>query len=128
MAEGAPEGTAPAGRGHSLGTLNAVFVLTEALHLPRRTGAAAALSDWLEESRASGTGCIAFDWRLMKTRAGIAATGARRWQDAEAHHRRALELAAELPNNIEQADVPRLYARMQLGEKAAATANERGHS
>lgn len=51
--------------------------------------------------------------RLERT-AGIAATAARRFDDAERHFRTAFRQAAELPHRPEEAHTRRWYARMLL--------------
>ena len=66
---------------------------------------------------------MAFDGRLIQTRAGIAAAAARRWEQAERHYHAALQLAEALSSRIEQADLRRLYARMLLDRDQPATVN-----
>ncbi|MDQ3932085.1 MAG: tetratricopeptide repeat protein, partial [Actinomycetota bacterium] len=119
IAEERFKGRPPPARSHTLGNLNTVFVLSETLYLAVRPEAPAALYGWFEETLAKGIGWITFDCRLMETRAGISAAAARRWQEAEAHFQRALELAVALPHHIEQADVRRFYSRTLLDRDAA---------
>ena len=66
------------------------------------------------------------DWRLLQTRAGIAAMAGRSWDDAEVHFRTALRQAEELPHLPEQAHTRRFFAQMLLerdgpGDRAEVT-------
>jgi class 3 adenylate cyclase/tetratricopeptide (TPR) repeat protein len=66
------------------------------------------------------------DCRLVQRTAGIAATAARSWDDAEDHFRTALRQAEELPHLPEQAHTRRFFARMLLdrdgpGDRTEAT-------
>jgi hypothetical protein len=77
---------------------------------------ALALDDW-----------IAFDGRLVATRAAIAATVARDWEAAERHFATALATAEALGNRIEQADLGLWRSRMLRdrdapGDREAAAA------
>jgi tetratricopeptide (TPR) repeat protein len=57
---------------------------------------------------------ITHDGRLVKTRAGLAAAAARRWEEAERHFAIANEIAEQMSNRLELADLSRLHARMLL--------------
>ena len=50
----------------------------------------------------------------METRAGLAAAAARRWEEAERQFGIAREVAAQMSNRVELADLCRLHARMLL--------------
>jgi tetratricopeptide (TPR) repeat protein len=63
------------------------------------------------------TGCVCgsfYDMRLIERAAGIAATAARRWDDAERHFVAAAEQAAALPHVVEAAHTRRFHGRMLL--------------
>ena len=57
---------------------------------------------------------ITHDGRLVETRAGLAAAAARRWEEAERHFAIAREIAEQMSNRLELADLSRLHARMLL--------------
>jgi class 3 adenylate cyclase/tetratricopeptide (TPR) repeat protein len=99
---------------NSLGTWNMLLGFTEALYLAGEAEAAAALLPLITQALTMGHEWMAFDGRLIQTRAGIAAAAARRWEQAERHYHAALQLAEALSSRIEQADLRRLYARMLL--------------
>ena len=66
------------------------------------------------------------DCRLLERVAGIAATAARCWDDADGHFRTALRQAEELPHQPEAAHTRRFFAEMLLerdgpGDRAEAT-------
>ena len=50
----------------------------------------------------------------METRAGLVAAAARRWDEAERHFAIAREVAEQMSNRLELADLSRLHARMLL--------------
>jgi tetratricopeptide (TPR) repeat protein len=52
--------------------------------------------------------------RLLDTCAGLAAAAARQWEEAERHFSIAREVAAQMSNRVELADLSRLHARMLL--------------
>jgi class 3 adenylate cyclase/tetratricopeptide (TPR) repeat protein len=62
--------------------------------------------------------------RLVDTRAGLAAAAARRWEEAERHFGIAREVAAQMSNRVELADLGRLHARMLL-DRGGTGDNER---
>jgi class 3 adenylate cyclase/tetratricopeptide (TPR) repeat protein len=115
--EGARDRLPVAGRVHGLGAWNALLGFTEALYVAGYGDRAGGLYPMVEEALALGE-WITFDCRLVRTRAGIAAAAARRWDEAERHYDLALEKAISIGNRIEQADIHRLRARMHA---------ERGH-
>jgi DNA-binding CsgD family transcriptional regulator len=53
-----------------------------------------------------------YDNRLLHAVAGLAAAAGERWDAAEDHFRRGLDLAEALPHRLDQADIRRLYALM----------------
>ena len=61
-----------------------------------------------------GNRWLAFDGRLVETRAGLAAAAARRWDEAERQFGIAREVAEQMSNRLELADLSRLQARMLL--------------
>jgi tetratricopeptide (TPR) repeat protein len=97
-----------------IGSWNCMFGFVEALYLCERYEEAAALSTLVEGVLARGNSWITFDGRLVETRAGIAAAAARRWEDAEEYFASAREVATQMSNRLELADLNRLQARMLL--------------
>ena len=61
-----------------------------------------------------GRSYVTHDCRLVDTSAGLAAAAARRWEEAERHFGIAREVAAQMSNRVELADLCRLHARMLL--------------
>ena len=86
----------------------------EALYLSGFRDEAAALSPWVDRALHLGPDWLAFDGRLVRTRAGVAAAAGGRWDDAEHFFAKAEELARRMPNEIEAADVRRFHARMLI--------------
>jgi DNA-binding CsgD family transcriptional regulator len=83
--------------------------------LGERDRAAALYPSVVDVMDRTGTVCSAYDdARLCERAAGIAAMAGRRWEAAEAHFRRALHQAAELPHRPEQAHTRRWYGQMLL--------------
>jgi class 3 adenylate cyclase/tetratricopeptide (TPR) repeat protein len=101
-------------RASGVGSWNSMFGFVEALYLSELDEEAAALSTLVEGVLARGNSWITFDGRLVETRAGIAATAARRWEEAERYFAIAREVAARMSNRLELADLNRLHARMLL--------------
>ena len=101
-------------RASGIGSWNSMFGFVEALYLCGSHEEAAALSPLVEGVLAAGRGWITFDGRLVETRAGIAAAAARRWDDAERYFGMAREVAEQMSNRLELADLDRLHARMLL--------------
>jgi hypothetical protein len=65
---------------------------------------------------------ITYDGRLVETRAGIAAAAAGRWEDAERYFAIAREVAGQMSNRLELADLDRLHARMLLDRRGPGNA------
>ena len=79
------------------------------------TSRRAALSPLVERAASSSARrWIAYDGRLVETRAGLVAAAARRWEEAERQFAIASEVAEQMPNRLELADLRRLHARMLL--------------
>jgi tetratricopeptide (TPR) repeat protein len=101
-------------RASGIGSWKNMFGFLEALYLCELYEEAAALSPLVEGVLALRRSWITFDGRLVETRAGIAAAAARRWEEAERYFAIAREAAAQMSNQLEQADLDRLHARMLL--------------
>ncbi len=86
----------------------------EALYLCELYEEAAALSPLVEGVLKLGKRWIAFDGRLVETRAGLVAAASRRWETAERYFGMAREAAEQMSNRLELADLGRLHARMLL--------------
>jgi predicted ATPase len=104
----------------TLGALNAALTMIEALYVCGRGSDAAALAPLAEACARRDVEWMTFDARLIRTRAGIAAAAGERWTDAAAHYAKALTVARELGNRIEEADVQRVHAQMLLERGEAA--------
>ena len=105
----------PAGEGRSgIGSWNCLLGIMEALYVAGLRDEAAALAPRVDEALALGPEWIAFDGRLLGTRAGVAAAVLGRWDDAERHFSAALERALRMPSELEAADVRRLHARVLI--------------
>jgi tetratricopeptide (TPR) repeat protein len=100
-----------AGRPSSIGAWNMLLGFVEALALAGRRDQVAALRPLVEEALAMDD-WIAFDGRLVVTRAAIAATAARDFEAAERHLAAAQATAEALGNRIEQVDLGFWRARM----------------
>jgi hypothetical protein len=100
-----------AGTTSSIGAWNMLLGFVEALALAGRSDEVAALRPLLDEALALDD-WIAFDGRLVGTRAAITATAARDWDAAERHFATALATAEALGNRIEQVDLGFWRARM----------------
>ena len=75
---------------------------------------AASLSPLVEALRELGGRWIAFDGRLVETRAGLVAAAARRWEEAEREFAIAADIAEQMSNQLELVDLRRLRGRMLL--------------
>jgi DNA-binding CsgD family transcriptional regulator len=109
----------PRGRPSSLGQWTGFLMATEALALLGANEQAAARYDLVVDAMRAGNVLRGYDNRLLHGVAGLAAAAAERWDTAEDHFRRAMELAEALPHRLDQADVRRLYARI-LAERGSA--------
>ena len=108
-------------RGHasSLGQWTGLLMATEALALLGAREQAATHYDLVLEAMTAGNVMRGYDNRLLHAVAGVAAAAGGRWETAEDHFRRGLDLAEALPHRLDQADIRRLYALMLA---------ERGHT
>jgi tetratricopeptide (TPR) repeat protein len=101
-------------RVNSIGSWNCMLGFAEAFYLCGLHDEAAALSPQVERLLVLGRRWTTLDGRLVETRAGLVAASARRWEEAERHFARAREIAEQMPNRLELADLCRLRARMLL--------------
>jgi DNA-binding CsgD family transcriptional regulator/tetratricopeptide (TPR) repeat protein len=113
------EAPAP-GHPSSLGQWTGYLMATEALALLGDNEQAAARYDLVVEAMQAGNVLRGYDNRLLHPVAGVAAAAAQRWDTAEGHFQRGLELAEALPHRLDQADIRRLYAHM-LTERGGAS-------
>ncbi len=112
-------------RVNGVGSWNSMLGFVEAFYLCGLYEQAAALAPLVEGLLELGRRWITFDGRLVETRAGLAAAAARRWDEAERHFAIAREVAEQMSNRLELADLRRLHARMLLdrgdtGDRARA--------
>jgi class 3 adenylate cyclase/tetratricopeptide (TPR) repeat protein len=102
-------------RVNGVGSWTCMLNFVEALCLCGMHQEAAALAPLVERAlEVLGTTYFPYDGRLVETRAGLAAAAARRWDEAERHFGIAREVAAQISNRVELADISRLHARMLL--------------
>ena len=101
-------------RVNGIGSWNGMLGFVEALYLCGLYEQAAALSPLVDGALELGRRWITFDGRLVETRAGLVAAAARRWDEAERHFTIAREVAEQMSNRLELADLSRLHARMLL--------------
>ena len=112
-------------RVNSHGSWNRVLGLVEALYLCGFSDDAAALFPLVEKVLEHGPDWITFDGRLVRTRAGVAATAGGCWEVAERHFAEAELDAKRMKNRLEETELHRLRARMLLdrdgpGDRAQA--------
>jgi class 3 adenylate cyclase/tetratricopeptide (TPR) repeat protein len=101
-------------RVNGIGSWNYMLGFVEALYLCGLYEQVAALLPRVEKIVTIGRRWITFDGRLVETRAGLAAAAARRWDDVERYFASARELAEQMPNHLELADLGRLHARVLM--------------
>ena len=101
-------------RVNGIGAWNCMLGFVEAFYLCGLHEEAAALSPLVERALELGRRWLALDGRLLETRAGIAAAAAGRWDEAEHQFAIAREVAEQMSNRLELADLSRLHARMLL--------------
>jgi tetratricopeptide (TPR) repeat protein len=101
-------------RVNGMGSWNCVLGFVEAFYVCGLHEEAAALSPLVGRLLESGRRWITLDGRLMETRAGLAAAAAGRWEEAEHYFAIARELASQMSNQLELADLNQLHARMLL--------------
>jgi tetratricopeptide (TPR) repeat protein len=105
-------------RVNGIGSWSCLLNFVEAFYLCGLNEEAAALSPLVEGVLELDKRWISFDGRLAVTRAGLVAAAARRWEEAERHFGAAREIAKQLRNRLELADLNRLEARMLLDRGA----------
>ena len=81
-------------------------------------GAAAELYPLTLAYIATGAAGQAYDHRPIEFVAGLAAAAGGRWDEAEGHHVRALEVAATIDNRVAEVDIRRRLAEVYLGRAA----------
>jgi class 3 adenylate cyclase/tetratricopeptide (TPR) repeat protein len=101
-------------RVNGIGSWSCMLGFVEAFYLCGLYEQAAALAPLVEGLRALGRRWIAYDGRLVETRAGLVAAATRRWTEAERQFAIAREVAEQMSNRLELADLRRLHARMLL--------------
>jgi tetratricopeptide (TPR) repeat protein len=112
-------------RVNSHGAWSRLLGLVEALYLCGFADDAAALSPLVDKVLEHGPDWLTFDGRLVRTRAGVAATAGRQWEAAERHFAEAELHARRMNNRLEETELRRLRARMLLdrdgpGDRALA--------
>ena len=106
-------------RVNGIGSWSCLLNFVEAFCLCGLTEQAAELSPLLERILELDNRWISYDGRLARTRAGHAAMTARRWEEAERHFGIAREIAEQMRNRVELADLSHLHARMLLDRRGA---------
>jgi class 3 adenylate cyclase/tetratricopeptide (TPR) repeat protein len=96
------------------GAVNCMLSFVEALYLSGFTEDAAALAPLAEAAVGDAPDWLSWDGHLVRTRAGVAASAAGRWDDAERWFEDALARAVAMSNEMEVADIRRLRARVLL--------------
>lgn len=86
----------------------------EALTLLGRRDEAGALYDTMAEMGATGVLMRSWDFRLVATLRGMAASGRGEWEIAERHFEEALQASRRLPLRHEEPEACRFYAQMLL--------------
>jgi class 3 adenylate cyclase/tetratricopeptide (TPR) repeat protein len=99
---------------HPLGAWNSMLAFGEALYVAGFREEVATLSPMVGRAMQVGTEWVALDGRLRRTRAGVTAAAAGRWDEAEGWFAEAEERAREAGNQVEAADLNRFRARMLL--------------
>jgi tetratricopeptide (TPR) repeat protein len=101
-------------RVNGLGSWSYMLHFVEAFYLCGLYEEAAALTPFVERVLALDKKWLTLDGRLLETRAGLVAAAARRWDEAERQFGIAREVAEQMRNRLELADLGRLQARMLL--------------
>jgi hypothetical protein len=109
-----------------------MLAFVDALYVSGFRDEVVALSPLVDQAMQVGPEWVALDGRLRRTRAGITAAAAGRWNDAERWFGEADEHARRSRNEMEVADLHRLRARMLLdrgrSEDAGRTAELLGQA
>jgi tetratricopeptide (TPR) repeat protein len=101
-------------RVNGIGSWSCMLGFVEAFYLCGLYEQAASLAPLVEGLRQLGRRWIAYDGRLVETRAGLVAVATRRWDEAEREFAIASDIAEQMSNRLELADLRRLHARMLL--------------
>jgi class 3 adenylate cyclase/tetratricopeptide (TPR) repeat protein len=101
-------------RVNGIGSWSCLLNFVEAFYLCGLNEEAAALSPLVERVLELDKRWISYDGRLAATRAALAAAAVRRWEEAERYFGIAREVAVQMSNRVELADLCRLHARMLL--------------
>jgi tetratricopeptide (TPR) repeat protein len=102
-------------RVNSWGSWSCLLNFVEACYLCDLYDQVASMASLVEKAlELLGRSYVTEDGRLVDTSAGLAAAAARRWEEAERHFGIAREVAAQMSNRLELADLNRLHARMLL--------------
>ncbi len=101
-------------RVNGIGSWSCMLGFVEALYLCGLHEEVAALSPLMERVLELGKTWLTYDGRLLETRAGLVAAAARRWDEAERQFGIAREVAEQMHNRLELADLGRLHAGMLL--------------
>jgi class 3 adenylate cyclase/tetratricopeptide (TPR) repeat protein len=101
-------------RANGVGSWSCLVNFVEALYVCGLREETAALSPLVDAALELDKRWISFDGRLAVTRAGLVAAAARRWEEAERHFSGAREIAKQMRNRLELADLDRLEAGMLL--------------
>jgi class 3 adenylate cyclase/tetratricopeptide (TPR) repeat protein len=101
-------------RVNGVGSWSCLLNFVEAFYLCDLNDEAAELSPLLDGILEYDKRWISYDGRLAATRVALAAVAARHWDEAERHFGMAREVAAQISNRVELADICRLHARMLL--------------
>jgi class 3 adenylate cyclase/tetratricopeptide (TPR) repeat protein len=101
-------------RVNGIGSWSCLLNFVEAFYLCGLNEEVAALSPLVERVLELDKRWISFDGRLVVTRACLVAAAARRWEEAERHFGIAREVAEQMGNVLELAELGRLHARMLL--------------
>ena len=107
------------GRANTTTAWLAVLMGVETLAVLGERDAAAELYPVVVDARRAGILLRPWDFRIVETLAGVAASCARDWAGAERHFTAALEIAHELPERIEVPEVRRFLVRMLLDRDAS---------
>jgi predicted ATPase/class 3 adenylate cyclase len=99
---------------NGIGSWSCMLGFVEAFYLCGLYEQAASLEPLVEGLRDLGRRWITYDGRLVETRAGLVAAAARRWEEAQREFAIASDIAEQMSNRLELADLRRLHARMLL--------------
>ena len=101
-------------RVNGIGSWSCLLNFVEAFYQCGLNDEAAALSPLVELVLELDKRWISFDGRLAVTRAGLVAAAAGRWEEAQRHFGLAREIAKQMGNRLELADLDRLEADVRL--------------